>query len=445
MTQQYGFRATSNLSEVLDRNTCLDNLAIDRRDLALLVGTSDSGVTKSDYQAIIGLTSNLEQQIIVLASGTTAILSSLLNKASRFGDTFTGSIFASGINNDRPYYDSANTIYGPSTASFFSPANASGFVSGAQYKLGPVFASTTVVSGLTFNGTAPAWNNYFVRYKQYLRFTENATSTIKQAPLYLAPPSSLSSNKLWLDAEFSSFVQGTSGQVEQWQDVLGRGAATQSTVANRPTRTLNLRNGKPGVVFDGTNDFLSLGNLAALFPSAATVIIVAAIGEPNVRGDADYNLFSTLNNTAVRWKAGGASGSLGAFTSTVQTGFPAVMPANGTYVFTVRASQSLGLSVRTNSLETATRSNVFITQATYAAGDTYVLGANANGSAGFLNGTIFSMALFDTVLTDKELRSVEEYFAWRFDYVFDPDRTQAIELEDNQPLETEGGVTTLLG
>jgi len=445
MTQQYGFRATSNLSEVLDRNTCLDNLAIDRRDLALLVGTSDSGVTKSDYQAIIGLTSNLEQQIIVLASGTTAILSSLLNKASRFGDTFTGSIFASGINNDRPYYDSANTIYGPSTASFFSPANAGGFVSGAQYKLGPVFASTTVVSGLTFNGTAPAWNNYFVRYKQYLRFTENATSTIKQAPLYLAPPSSLSSNKLWLDAEFSSFVQGTSGQVEQWQDVLGRGAATQSTVANRPTRTLNLRNGKPGVVFDGTNDFLSLGNLAALFPSAATVIIVAAIGEPNVRGDADYNLFSTLNNTAVRWKAGGASGSLGAFTSTVQTDFPAVMPANGTYVFTVRASQSLGLSVRTNSLETATRSNVFITQATYAAGDTYVLGANANGSAGFLNGTIFSMALFDTVLTDKELRSVEEYFAWRFDYVFDPDRTQAIELEDNQPLETEGGVTTLLG
>ena len=445
MTQQYGFRATSNLSEVLDRNTCLDNLAIDRRDLALLVGTSDSGVTKSDYQAIIGLTSNLEQQIIVLASGTTAILSSLLNKASRFGDTFTGSIFASGINNDRPYYDSANTIYGPSTASFFSPANASGFVSGAQYKLGPVFASTTVVSGLTFNGTAPAWNNYFVRYKQYLRFTENATSTIKQALLYLAPPSSLSSNKLWLDAEFSSFVQGTSGQVEQWQDVLGRGAATQSTVANRPTRTLNLRNGKPGVVFDGTNDFLSLGNLAALFPSAATVIIVAAIGEPNVRGDADYNLFSTLNNTAVRWKAGGASGSLGAFTSTVQTDFPAVMPANGTYVFTVRASQSLGLSVRTNSLETATRSNVFITQATYAAGDTYVLGANANGSAGFLNGTIFSMALFDTVLTDKELRSVEEYFAWRFDYVFDPDRTQAIELEDNQPLETEGGVTTLLG
>jgi hypothetical protein len=171
MTQQYGFRTSSNLSEVLDRNVCLDNLGIDRRDLALLVGTSDAGVVESDYQAIVGLTSNLEQQIVTLASGATAILPPLLNKASRFGDTFTGSIFAQSINNDRPYYDAANTIYGPSTASFFSPANASGFSSGAQYKLGPVFASTTVVSGLTFNGAAPSWNDYFVRYKQYLRLT----------------------------------------------------------------------------------------------------------------------------------------------------------------------------------------------------------------------------------------------------------------------------------
>jgi hypothetical protein len=202
-----------------------------------------------------------------------------------------------------------------------------------------------------------------------------------------------------------------------------------------------LRNGKPGIVFDGSNDFMSLGNLGALFPSAATVIIVAALGEPNVRGDADYNLFSTLNNTAVRWR----SGALGAFTSTVQTGFPAVMPANGTYVLTVRASQALGLSVRTNSLETATRSNAITTQVTYTAGDTYVLGANANGSAGFLNGTIFSIALFDKVLTDKELRSLEEYFAWRFDFVADPDRTQDIELENGQPLESEVPANIILG
>ena len=58
MTQQYGFRAASNLSEVEDKNDCIDNLGIDRRDLALLAGTSAAGVTEADYQAIIGLTSN---------------------------------------------------------------------------------------------------------------------------------------------------------------------------------------------------------------------------------------------------------------------------------------------------------------------------------------------------------------------------------------------------
>lgn len=445
MTQQYGFRASNNLSEVLNRNVCLDNLGIDRSDLALLVGTSDSGVTESDYQAIIGLTSSLEQQIVTIASGAAALLPPLLKKASRFGDVFTGSILASGINNDRPYYDAANAIYGPSTASFFSPANASGFASGAEYKLGPVFADTTTVSGLSFNGLAPAWNDYFVRYKQYLSLTEDSTSTVKKTPLYLAPPSSFSSNKVWLDAEFSSFIQGTGGEVEQWRDVLERATAAQLTAVNRPTRTLNLRNGKPGVVFDGTNDFLTLGDLGTLFPSAATLIVVAALGEPNVRGDADYNLFSTLNNTAVRWKTGGTSGSLGTFTSTVQTGFPSPMPANGTYVFTVRASQALGLSLRVNSLETAIRSNQFVQQITYAPGDTYVIGANANGAAGFFNGAIFSIALFDTVLTGKELRSLEEYFAWRFDFVYDPDRSQSVELENEQPLETEGGVTIVLG
>jgi hypothetical protein len=74
-----------------------------------------------------------------------------------------------------------------------------------------------------------------------------------------------------------------------------------------------------------------------------------------------------------------------------------------------------------------------------------VLGANANGSAGFLNGTIFSIALFDKVLTDKELRSIEEYFAWRFDFVADPDRTQVIELENGQPLESEVPANIILG
>jgi hypothetical protein len=445
MTQQYGFRAALNLAEIVDNDKCLDNLGIYRPDLALLEGTSAAGVTEKDYQAIIGLKANLEQQIIATTSGVNAVPATLSGKASRLGDTFRGSVIAQSVNNDRPYYDAAYSIYGPSTASYFSPANASGFSTGAQYKLGPVYAATATISGLNFAGSVKTWDNYYVRYKQYARIIQNSTSALSYVPLFLAPPSSFSSNKVWLDAEYSTFVADTNGVVEQWQDVLGRASAVQTTVANRPVLTSNLRYDKPGVVFDGTNDFLTLGDLGGLFPTAATAVIVATVGTSGTTGDTDYNIFGTLNSTSNRWRATTASGAFGVFTSTVQTGFPAPMPSTGTYVFTVTASNASGLQLRTNSTVTATKTNSPVVQVVYAGGTAYTIGANSNGSAGFLNGTIYAIALFDQVLTGKELRSIEEYFAWRFDFVFDPDRTQSIELENSQLFETEGGVTFILG
>jgi hypothetical protein len=444
MTQQYGFRTTNNLSEVLDRNACWDNLGIDRRDLPLLVGTSDAGVVAGDYQAIIGLTSSLESQIVTTVSGASASLSALTGKLSKNGDTILGNLFADIINNDRPYFDAGNVIYGPSTASFFSPANASGFSSGAQYKLGPVKADTTTVSGLNYTGIAPLWSDYFVRYKEYLRVQEQPSWTVRRSPLYLPPPSTISSNVLWLDAEYSSFDLDGSA-VGQWRDVLGRAGAVQLTAARKPSLVANRRNNKPGVVFDGSDDFLSLGNLSGQFPSGATVIVVASLGENVARGDADYNLIGTLNNTANRWRATTGNGAFGLFSSAVLTGFPDAMPVNGTHVWSVRASQALGISLRTNSLETRKLSNQFATNVTYSPGTAYTIGANANGSAGFFAGTIYAIAMFNTVLSDKELRTIEEYFAWRFDYVYDPDRTQAIELEDETTLDTEGGVAFVLG
>ena len=421
MLQQYGFRASLNLTEIVSKDACLDNLGVDRTDLSLLVGTASSGVTAKDYQAIIGLKSNLELQMVPLVSGSTSIITSQSGKASRSGDTFTGSVVAGVIDNDRPYYNSSYSIFGPSTVSYFSPVSVSGFSSGAQYKMGPVYATNTTISGFNFTGSTKSWDNYFVRYKQYAQITQDSTSGIATVPLYLAPPSSLSSNKVWLDSEYSYLLTDGGGTVILWQDVLGRASAVQSTLANRPVLATNLRNSKPGIVFDGASDFLSLGNLGELFPTAATAIIVATVGS-GVTADTDYNIFGTLNNTANRWRTATASGALGMFTSSVQTGFPAPMPASGTFVFTVSASNALGLELRTDSVVTASKYNTPTVQVTYAGGTAYAIGANADGSGGFFGGTIYAIALFDQVLTGKELRSMEEYFAWRFGFVADPDR-----------------------
>ena len=103
------------------------------------------------------------------------------------------------------------------------------------------------------------------------------------------------------------------------------------------------------------------------------------------------------------------------------------------------------MELKSNGQTIDRRLNSPVTAFTYTGGDTWTIGANANGSAGFFQGSIFAIALFNKILSNKELRSVEEYFAWRYNFIYDPDRTQAIELEDGSPLETEGNVTFILG
>ena len=429
MTQQYGFRASSNLSEVLDGNVCLDNLGIDRRDLALLVGTSDAGVVESDYQAIIGLSSNLEQQIAVLSSGATVSLSGISTRVSRFGDTFTGAVFADTINNDRPYTTQSGVIIGPSTLSYFSPSTSGLFSSGGEYKLGPVTASTVQSSGINYTGTLNQWSNQFVRYKNFAQLQEQPSWTTRRVPLFLPPPTAISGCVMWLDAEFSEIDRDGSNGVIQWKGVGGGPVAVQTTAASRPLYVTNVMNGKPAIRFDGSNDSLNLGNLGYLAPSGATVVMKARVL------DSDYNIFSTLNNAACRWNDGSRNIDLGVFTTAVQANMAlGLAENNGTFTFAVRASTAYGLEIRENGAALDYKSTGF----TYTGGDTYILGS-APGGGGAMNGDIHSFAFFSRVLSDKELRTVEEYFAWRYDAVYDPDREQKLQLEDFATIDLEDG------
>jgi hypothetical protein len=429
MTQQYGFRTTNNLSEVLDRNVCLDNLGIDRRDLALLVGTSDAGVVESDYQAIIGLSSSLEQQIVALSSGASVQLSGISTKASRFGDTFTGAVFANIINNDRPYTTQASGIIGPSTVSYFSPSASGLFATGGEYKLGPVTAATVQSSGINYTGALAQWSSQFVRYKNFARVQEQPSWTVRRIPLFLPPPTTISGCVMWLDAEFSEFQLDGSNGVQQWKGIGSGPTAAQTVVANRPLYVTNVMNGKPAVRFDGSNDSLTLGNLGYLAPTGATIVIKVRVLDTN------YNIFSTLNNSACRWNDGGRNADLGVFTTAVQNNMAlGLMPNNGTFTFAVRASAAYGLEIRQNSVRLDYKSTGF----TYTGGDTYNLGI-APGGGGAMNGDIHSFAFFNRVLSDKELRTVEEYFAWRYDGVYDPDRLQQLQLEDFATIDLEDG------
>ena len=152
MAQQYGLRASNNLSDALDNSACMENLGINANDLLLLEGTSASGVTEADYQAIIGLSDFLDAQIISASASSVSGLTAMSAKASNFGDSFQGAVAADIVNNDRPFTDAGNSIYGPSSVSFFSPASGATFSNGAEYKLGTISPDIATVSGVNYIG-----------------------------------------------------------------------------------------------------------------------------------------------------------------------------------------------------------------------------------------------------------------------------------------------------
>ena len=434
MTQQYGFRTSNNLSEVQTSSECLANLGVNTADLLPFANSTASGVEARDYQAIVGLRSNLEQQVVTLTGFASAQLAAISTKTSKVGSTFTGSILVGTINNDRPYVTPSGLIIGPSTSSYFSPSSGSTFAAGAQYKLGPVTAGTITSSGLNYTGSVAAWSQYFTRYKNFATIQEQPSWTARRIPLFLPPPVALSGCTIWLDAEFSEFDLGPFDTVIKWKGVNRGPVAAQSEPFHRPTLVTNVLNGKPAVHFKGGIDSLTFGNLGYLAPTGATVIVVARIF------DSDYNIFGTLNNTTIRWNNGSGAGSLGMFTTGVQSGFPVQAQSNGTFVFGVRISQAFGLEFRTNGSRTDYQATGF----TYTGGDTWNLG-RSGGSPGHFRGDIHSFAVFNRVLSDKEIRTVEEYLAWRYDAIYDPDRTQPLQLEDFATIDLEDGTPIVLG
>lgn len=434
MAQQYGFRTSNNLSEVKSSSACLANLGVNTTDLLPFVNSTASGVESRDYVAIIGLKSNLEQQVVTLTGFASAQLAAISTKTSRLGSTFTGSILAGTINNDRPYVTPSGLIIGPSTASYFSPSSGSTFAAGAQYKLGPVTAGTITSSGLNYTGSVAGWNQYFTRYKNFATIQEQPSWTARRIPLFLPPPVALSGCTIWLDAEFSEFDLDSSQRVIQWKGINRGPVAAQPSSSARPLLVGNVLNGKPAVRFDGTDDSLVFGNLGYLTPTGSTVVIAARIADSN------YNIFGTLNNTNNRWNNGSEVGALGMFTTAPQTGFPSQAQSNGTFVFSVRISQSFGLEFRENGSRTDYKATGF----TYTGGDTWNIG-RSGGVTAYFTGDIHSFAVFNRVLSDKEIRTVEEYLAWRYDAIYDPDRTQTLQLEDFATIDLEDGTPIVLG
>lgn len=161
----------------------------------------------------------------------------------------------------------------------------------------------------------------------------------------------------------------------------------------------NILNSHSVIRFDGSDDILSAGDLSALFPTAATLFVVAT---PT---DTQYNLYQTSVAADGWWDLDGA-----AYFATFRAGRvvnnPAVgMPGTGTHRWTITSiAGANGYKVRLDAVE------ILNVAGDFAGGAEHQLGRTSNP---FL-GDIAEVIAYDTVLSGANITVVEGYLATKY-------------------------------
>lgn len=220
-------------------------------------------------------------------------------------------------------------------------------------------------------------------------------------------PKNISGLAVWLDATDTSTLTFNSTSVSQWADKSGNGRnATQATALNQPTT--GTINGKQAIAFDGTSDHLSLGDLSAAFPSAATAFYVVTKSEGANQGS--YMAASTSNN-AGWWRFGGGSSYLGIFRNN-RLGATAInLDANNVNCVGVLSSSSTY-----DVYLQGTR--ILTTTADFAGGTNHLIGAGMDSSSNlyYIQGRIGEVIYYNRALSAADIATVYKYLSkkWGF-------------------------------
>lgn len=214
-------------------------------------------------------------------------------------------------------------------------------------------------------------------------------------------PAYISGLTVWLKADAIVGLVDTD-PVATWDDESGNNLdATQSTAGFKPLYRTGIINGLPALSFDGTDDVLSLGNLAAFFPTAATLFIVADIS------DAGYSLVDTSNVDSYWRFSGDGNGYLGVFRTARIDGYPMAMPNTGAHLFTVQSGSAYEVFLDGTSKGTQSGS--------YSAGNSYLIGRDNTATAEkVLSGYVAEILIYNRGLSSVERGHVNQYVSDKY-------------------------------
>ena len=210
-------------------------------------------------------------------------------------------------------------------------------------------------------------------------------------------PKSIASLRAWYDAsDDAQFTYSSGTLVSEWRDKSGYSLhAANATAGQQPTRNVT-QNGRTAVAFQNSVRFLSIANMAAAFPTAATGVFVYGPGSN------EYNIFFT--SVATSFTSYSGNGYSAFFKTTRLVNTPA-MPSTGFHVVTW-ISSATQYTIRQNGAQILTAA------ADFTAGSSHRIGSTTNGNQA--SHTSCEILLFNETLTTTQLQTVERYAGKRW-------------------------------
>ncbi len=339
---------------------------------------------------------------------------------------------------------SSNAIFTPDSTKVAFQSSANNLISGdsnatqdifiKNLTTGAITAVSTTSDGMLGNsdayvddgvwGTSRLTNQAFTKDGTQMVFTSKSTNLLRTNGSSAAAlgatantgtwkPSTLGSSlKLWLDAADSSTITTDgSGYVAAWNDKSGNSLnATQATAANKPIYS----NGS--LVFDGSNDFLSIAsipNTIAWTSGFSTAVVAQTSSSTYIQGIFNFSNGSTSDNIKLETTNYGVN--IASFNGSTDTHYwnNNILSSEKRLLTYSQAAGAAGSTAWGNTWLDGVYSFAPLLYTPNAVTRTTNYIGGGNGSA-YYNGTMSDIILTNATLSTSDRQKLEGYLAWKW-------------------------------
>ena len=221
----------------------------------------------------------------------------------------------------------------------------------------------------------------------------------------ITSPTQVAAMAYWLKGSgITGLANGAA--VARWPDSSGNGHdATQTTASLQAIYIANALNGKPAVRFNGTSQYLTLGDLSSVFPTGATLFIVATYGGVQnqcLYSSSSYDSTSQVGDDFSYFQSGN-DGYFSQFRTPRTAAYGTPMPSTGSNLFSIVSGPSTW-EMWVNQVDKGSVSS------TFAPGTSHLIGHSNNATNSvFLLGDISEIIAYSAALSQADRQNVEGY------------------------------------